>query len=80
METLNYKVLEGTGYNGYILKLSLIHIFSLPTTAASLPMYSAKPGLLMLMALSGRKEGATVNLMVGSSLIFLCQYLSLIHI
>ena len=21
METLNYKVLEGTGYNGYILKM-----------------------------------------------------------
>ena len=26
METLNYKVLSETGYNGYILKLSLIHI------------------------------------------------------
>ena len=48
-------------------------------------MYSAKPGFWMLTALSGRKDGATVNLMVGSSLIFLCHSrlsmgLSLIHI
>ena len=25
METLNYKVLEGTGYNGYILKDCLLY-------------------------------------------------------
>ena len=34
METLNYKVLEGTGYNGYILKDAPVKVMQFATVQA----------------------------------------------